>query len=139
MIRRLGCILVGGLIVLGTTRASAPELNLVISMTWKGSVDDQKLIKTAPSCITSAKGLEKIWKAWKIKVPAPKIDFSKFILIVAVTEGSGLSLDGSLDKKGNLEVVGIATRDIAPGFRYVLGKVGKDGVKTVNGKKLPSE
>jgi ribosomal protein S12 len=45
----------------------------------------------------------------------------------------------TLDEKGNLIVLGFGTRDLRPGFRYVLGTVRKDAVKTVNGKALPKE
>jgi hypothetical protein len=33
----------------------------------------------------------------------------------------------------------MATRDLRPGFRYVIATVSRAGVKTVNGKKLPKE
>ena len=34
---------------------------------------------------------------------------------------------------------GIATSDFGPGFRYVMGTVPREGVKTVNKKDLPKE
>jgi hypothetical protein len=42
-----------------------------------------------------------------------------------------------LDEKGNLKALGFASRDLVPGFRYVIISVPKEGVKTVNGKELP--
>jgi hypothetical protein len=36
-------------------------------------------------------------------------------------------------------VGGFGTKDLRPGFRYVLGVVPREGVKTVNGKDLPKE
>ena len=48
-------------------------------------------------------------------------------------------LCANLDDKGNLDVLGFGTRDIRPGFRYVLGIVSREGVKTVNKKDLPKE
>jgi hypothetical protein len=33
----------------------------------------------------------------------------------------------------------MATRDLRPGFRYVIATVSREGVKTVNGKQLPKE
>jgi hypothetical protein len=54
--------------------------------------------------------------------------------------GSRLSLSAQLDEKGNLQVLGVATRDFRSGFRYVLATVSREGVKSVNGKELkPAE
>jgi hypothetical protein len=33
----------------------------------------------------------------------------------------------------------MATRDLRPGFRYVITTVSREGVKTVNGQTLPKE
>jgi hypothetical protein len=44
----------------------------------------------------------------------------------------------TLDHKGDLTVLGFGTRDIRPGFRYVLGVVSREGVKSVNKKALPT-
>ena len=67
------------------------------------------------------------------------MDFGKEILVVATTVGSRLNLDTKLDEKGDLKVLALATRDLRPGFRYAIKSVGKEGVKTVNGKELPKE
>ena len=45
----------------------------------------------------------------------------------------------NLDDNGNLDVLGLGTRDLRPGFRYVLGVVSKNGVKTINKKALPEQ
>ena len=45
----------------------------------------------------------------------------------------------NLDDNGDLTVLGLGTRDIGPGFRYVLGVVSRKGVKTVNKKEVPKE
>ncbi len=118
--------------------AEAQKKKVAVGKKWNGSVDDEKAMK--PDCITSAKGLEAVWKAWKIEGDMPKIDFKKDIVVAVYSVGSKLSLAGaSLDDKGNLDVVGFGTRDLRPGFRYVLGVVSKEGVKTVNGKEVPKE
>lgn len=106
---------------------------------WTGSVEDEKLAKGAPVCITSAKGLENLWKAWKLADKVPEVDFAKEIVILTTTQGSKLKLFAALDEKGNLMVGGLGTRDLRPGFRYVIATVRKEGVKTVNGKELPKE
>jgi len=50
-----------------------------------------------------------------------------------------LSILGAMQvtDKGDLAVLAIATRDLRPGFRYVVSAVPREGVKTVNGKDLP--
>jgi hypothetical protein len=106
---------------------------------WAGSVDDENLAKDAPACITSAKGLETLWKAWKLADKAPKVDFTKEIVVLATTRGSKLKFFATLNEKGDLMVGGLGTQDLRPGFRYVIATVSKEGVKTVNGKELPKE
>ena len=142
MISRLS-LLVGvaalAAVVLFTSDALAQKTAVKPSKEWTGSVDDEALEKDAPACVTSAKGLEKLWKAWKIADKVPEVDFTKEIVVVTTTRGSKLRLAAALDEKGNLMVGGLGTRDLAPGFRYVIATVSKEGVKTVNGKELPKE
>lgn len=122
---------------------SAPDVqghkkNVAIVKTWRGSVLDIRAPQ--PGCITSAKGLDAIWKAWNVKGEVPMVDFSKEIVVAIYSMGSILNVaEVSLDDKGNLIVLGVATRDIRAGFRYVLATVSRDGVKTVNGNELPKE
>jgi hypothetical protein len=104
---------------------------------WKCSVADVKLKKDAPSVITSQKELEKVWKSWKVEGKAPAVDFEKEIVVVTTGDGSKLSLSLTLDDKGNLQVLALATRDLAEGFRYVIATVSRKGVKSVDGKTLP--
>lgn len=106
--------------------------------TLSGSVADEKAIQ--PPVITSAKGLEAVRKAWSHKEEMPKVDFSKEMIVAVYSRGSRLNLSGvKLDDKGNLTVLGFGTRDLRPGFRFVLGVVSREGVKTVNGTALPRE
>jgi hypothetical protein len=119
--------------------ARAEKKAVKLEKEWKGSIDDEALAKDAPTVIGDAKALEKLWNAWKIEGKAPAVDFTKELIIIATTSGSKLRLSASLDDKGNLEVLGMSTRDLRPGFRYVIATVSREGVKTVNGKKLPKE
>jgi hypothetical protein len=106
---------------------------------WKASVDNETLAKDAPAVLADGKSLEKLWKAWQIEEKVPAVDFKKERIIITTTSGSKLRLSASIDDKGNLEALGMATRDVRPGFRYVIATVSRDGIKTVNGKKLPEE
>ena len=107
--------------------------------TWMGSIDDEKLAKEMPEngVITNAKDFEKLVKAWKVADRVPEVNFDKEIVLVAKTVGSVLKLNPALDEKGDLKALGFASRDLRPGFRYVIISVPKEGVKTVNGKELP--
>jgi hypothetical protein len=139
MFRLLVCAALTGVVLLGVaSQGSAEAKKVEITKQWSGSVQDENLMK--PECITSAKALEAVWKAWKIKEDMPKVDFDKNMVVAVYSVGSKLKMAGAkLDDKGNLEVLGFGTRDIGPGFRYVLGVVSRDGVKTVNKKDLPKE
>ena len=121
--------------------AAAAPTPLKATNTWMGSIDDEKLAKEMPEngVITNAKDFEKLVKAWKVADKVPEVDFTEEIVILTTTRGSKLRLAGTLGKRGNLEVGGWTTLDLAPGFRYVIATVSKEGVKKVNGKELPKE
>jgi hypothetical protein len=139
MRRLLICAMLAGFAFAGVaTQASAEERKVEITKQWSGSVENENLMK--PECIASTKALEAVWKAWEIKGEVPKVDFTKHLIVAVYSVGSKLDIAGAkLDDKGNLDVLGFGTRDILPGFRYVLGLVSREGVKTVNKKDLPKE
>ena len=124
---------------LATGVAMAAPTPLKATNTWMGSVDDEKLAKAMPEngVITNARDFAKLVKAWKVAEEAPEVNFDREIVLVAKTAGSKLTLKASLDEKGDLKALGLATRDLRNGFRYVIISVPKEGVKTVNGKELP--
>jgi hypothetical protein len=119
--------------------AQAQKKAVKLNQEWSGSVEDEGLLKGAPECITTAAGFEKLWKRWKLPGKAPGVDFDRELVVITTTSGSKLSLIPQLDEKGNLETLGMATSDFRPGFRFVIGVVSKENVKTVNGKKLPKD
>src|SRR5262249_31564908 len=125
------------LVALMATDAQAQKKPVKFTKEWKGSVADQKLQKGAPEFITDAKALEKLWKDWKIEDKMPAVDFNKEIVVLGTTVGSKINIKAGLDDNGNLQVLGIATRDIGDGFRYVMATVPREGIKTVNKKELP--
>jgi hypothetical protein len=106
---------------------------------WTGSVADLALRKAVPEVICTEEGLENLWKAWKVAGSVPKVDFSQELVAIQTTQGSKLRLAATLDGKGNLAVLGLATRDLRPGFRYVVAVLSRKGVKAFNGKELPGE
>jgi hypothetical protein len=128
-----------GLMAIFSAEVGAQKKALTIGKKWSGSVADETLRKGAPECITTMKGLEKLWKAWKLEGSAPKVDFAKEIVIITTTVGSRVNLSASLDNKGDLSILGLGTSDFGTGFRYVMGTVSREGVKTVNRKPLPKD
>jgi len=106
---------------------------------WSGSIDDPTIVSAAPEVIFSAKEFEALWLAWKLPSPVPEVEFSLNLVAVQTTEGSRLRLSAMLEGNGNLMVLGLATRDLHPGFRYVLAVLSRTGVKTVNGKELQNK
>ena len=106
---------------------------------WSGSIDDPTVTGAAPEVILSAHEFEALWLAWKLPGPVPEVDFSSNLVAVQTTVGSRLRLSAVLEDKGNLMVLSLATRDLRPGFRYVIAVLSRTGVKTVNGKKLQNK
>jgi hypothetical protein len=103
---------------------------------WSGSVDDLPLREAVPEVILSKKGFENLWHVWKVPGSVPEVDFSRNLVVVQTTQGSKLRLAITLDENGNLQVLGLATRDLRPGFRYLAALLSRNGVKTLNGKEL---
>ena len=136
---RLGVVTVA-VLALAAPAALADKKPVKPTKEWSGSVEDENLAKDAPAVVTSAKALEKLWKDWKLTDKMPEVDFSKEIVVLTTTKGSKLTLGATLDdSKGDLQVVGLATKDLRPGFRYVIATVPREGIKTVNNKALPAE
>jgi hypothetical protein len=127
-----------GIIVLAlATNAIAEERKPLETLKeWRGDNPNEALSKEAPKYIVNSKDLEKLWKTWDIKEKLPEIDFSKELLLIETTRGSRLNLKATLDEKGNIQALGLATRDLRPGFRYVMITVSKTGVKSINGKAI---
>lgn len=118
---------------------SEKQQSVVPSQEWSGSVNDISLRKDAPEVILSSKEFEDLWLAWKLPGLVPEVDFSSNLVVVQTTEGSRLRLAVTQDTKGNVKALGLATMDLHPGFRYVIAILSRNGVKTVNGKKLANK
>ena len=133
------CVIGFVMIALVSTANAQDRKPLETLKEWRGDNPNEGLAKDSPKFITNAKDLEKLWKAWDIKEIVAEIDFSKEILLVETTRGSRLNLKATLDEKGDLQPLGLATRDLRPGFRYVMITVNKAGIKTIEGKAITAE
>ena len=135
MQRRIEVIVITCVVLLGgASFALAENKPVPTSQEWSGSVADESLQAKAPAFVANPMAFEELWKSWKVGDKVPEVDFTKNLAVVATTRGSVLRLRATLDEKGNLQVGGIATRDLRPGFRYVIGIVPREGVVAINGK-----
>lgn len=116
----------------------AEDRNLETVREWSGSVEEERLAMISPLVITQMESFEILWKAWKGSEAVPEIDFSKSIVIAETTRGSRLNLRFQLSEDGNLKVAGLATRDLRPGFRYVLAELSAPAIRSVEGVRLES-
>jgi hypothetical protein len=130
------------LLLAGVARLEEPGAKEVkATQEWSGSVENEALQKEAPSdgLITDPKTFTKLWQAWKVGGKMPAVNFKKELALVATTSGSRLNTTARLTAAGDLKVLSMATLDFAPGFRYQIVLVPRDGVKTVNGKPLAKD
>ena len=129
------------LVILGGAAVHAAGFEPVTPVKqYTGSVDDESLIAGKPpvAVITTAADWEKLWKDWKLNGDVPTVDFGKNFAVVNTTRGGRLTMTLRKDDKGDLQVLGLATRDLRPGFRYALAVVAREGIRTVQGKDLPA-
>lgn len=135
LLATLAILMIVSLPLQGLSEAQGP---VKAEREWSGSIEDPTIVSAAPEVIVSAKEFEALWLAWKLPGPMPEVDFSSYLVVVQATVGSRLRLAATQDDRGNLKVLGLATMDLYPGFRYVIAVLSRKDVKTVNGKELGS-
>ena len=136
MLRRSFAILVALSLVAGLTAADKPK-PIKPSKSFTGRIDkDQQKEGPANGVIANAKDLEKLWKAWKIKDEMPKVDFDKELVLIATGQCGKVTLAPSLDDKGDVKTLALATRDLREDFAYNIVVISREGVKTINGKEI---
>jgi hypothetical protein len=107
----------------------------------QGEVTDWSAIGNYPKVISSQKTLNDLAARWGVE-KVPKVDFKRYVVVIATTLGPELKLETVMDEKGNLE---FATRSsIPPGYRIGAMKFGilaveRAGMKTAFGRPLPTE
>ena len=102
-----------------------------------GSSTPFHMVFGGPTVIMDDSRLKSLWKQWKLgKVPA--VDFQTQVVIVNTWTGSRLDMMRNVDDKGNLMVFGAGgTKDLVPGFTYVIEAYTLTGIKAVNGQEWP--
>lgn len=102
-----------------------------------GDLKDESLQTAAPAngVIMAQKDWDALAKAWGIK-DAPKLDFTKELLVVGTWRGSVFNITPTV-KDGDLSVSAFGTKDLRPGFRWKIASVKREGIKSIQGKPLP--
>jgi hypothetical protein len=126
------------LMAVGAWAAPAKVTAVTPLATFTGSVADEAKQGTAPSVLVDPYALQDLWKDWAIADKLPDVDFAKQIVVQSTTRGSVLNLMLSVDDKANLLLGGMSTKDLRPGFRFVVAIVSREGVTSVNGTPLPA-
>lgn len=117
----------------------AKPVTVVPSSIIKGSSLDDAMQTGAPEFIADPVTLKSFWAKWQLAEAMPVIDFPTSLAMVGTTCGSILNLEVTLSEKGDMKALGMATMDLLPGTRYVMLVVSRAGVKTVNGKPVPTQ
>lgn len=103
----------------------------------KGADEMGQLGALQADVITVASQLNDLWRNWNINDNMPTVDFQKQAVIISVTPGSQLAPTFNLDEKGNLIAITNQSKDMQPGFRYVISVINMEGVKSINGRAIP--
>jgi len=104
---------------------------------WRGSVDDENLLGEPPAVIGAQQALSDLWHNWKLAGEIPQVDFHEALVVVQTTRGGRLNLQVR-HTNGALDLLALATRDLRPGFRYVIGVIPRAGLKTIGDQELPA-
>ncbi|MCO6044335.1 hypothetical protein NG895_10495 [Aeoliella sp. ICT_H6.2] len=110
-------------------------------MQWYGKLPDRTLMDLAPESdfVGDNEAWKELWNKWNPDEPVPEVDFKKSLVVVATVTGPNRMFGGErVDANGNLTFVAGSTRMAGPGFAYLMRRVSREGVKTVNGHPVPA-
>ncbi|MBP3960284.1 hypothetical protein J8F10_34080 [Gemmata sp. G18] len=122
-----------------STPGCAEEPKPTPTVDLSSSVADIDQLKVIPgtSVILSQKEWERLAAAWGIKDP-PKVDFTKELLLVGTWRGSSFKFLSDV-KDGDLTTELVGDKEMNPGFRFKVVSLNRNGIKSFQGKALPSE
>jgi len=121
-------------VLAGVTLASAAT-SVKTLQAWTGHmpVDVQPLLQ---SSVAASDDWKRAWTTCQLKGAAPKVDFDKRIVLVAVRRSSGVRfVDLKLDN-GNLQTNVAVTPDQPNRMTCAFALIDRAGVSTVNGTPL---
>lgn len=108
---------------------------------WYGQVADRQLMSIAPKTgfVADGETWSKLWSKWNPGEELPEVEFGQELVVVATVTGPNRMFGKEkVDENGNLTFVAGSTRMAGPGFAYLMRRVSRDGVKTVNGNEVPA-
>ena len=108
---------------------------------WNGRIAAEQA-KLAPKggYIVGPKTLAALWKDWKIKGEAPKVDFEKNLIVFAMKNSSGPVVIPRLDRESSdlvLQVVSDSNLTVDYGYQLVV--IPRAGIKTISGKAIEKQ
>ncbi len=109
---------------------------------WSGKVKDKTLSTLAPQSgfVADAKTWTTLWTAWRPGEELPKVDFAQELILVGVVPGPNLVImRPTINDNGDVKFTVGGTKIGGGGFGYKLLKIGRAGVKTINGKSVAAK
>jgi hypothetical protein len=119
-----------------TLHASADDRIVPETFRWAGKHADAELRKAAPKqeFIADTESFQKLWSAWRAGEDVPEVDFEKELVLVGTAPGPNrVIIIPRLDNEGHLRFVNAGTKIAGTGFGYLLLKVPREGIVSVNG------
>ena len=111
-----------------------------ILQSWHGTVPNDALRRYEPAAgfVLDAGSWAELWQAWRKGADLPAVDFRKDMVLVLTAGGpNSVGCVPVADGRGNVRADGMCTLIGGPGFGYLLLRISRDGVRSVNGKPLP--
>lgn len=122
--------------------AQEPGGQLEILDRWQGTSRNDDLRDEAPGrpFIVEQETWQRVWTAWRPRQEVPEIDFEQDLVLVATVRGPN-RLFGPvfLGPNGNVRMRLASTKVGGPGFGYLLMRVAREGIVSVNGKSIEEE
>lgn len=112
-----------------------------VENTWSGRFRDNSLREVAPDSgvIVDRETFSRIWRAWRSDED-PRINFNDSIVLVGTMDGPNrMFVQTTSDGRGNLRATFGGTGIGGPGFGYILAQLPRDGIRTVDGQRIPRE
>jgi len=106
---------------------------------FRGGVSDGALRSISPDngVVSDAQTWKNLCESWHLDRADEKIDFTSQFVLVRTSEGSGISLKLERESNGNLKSEAMYTTDYrGDGFRFLAVVVNRDGIASIDGKKL---
>ncbi|MDD2900929.1 MAG: hypothetical protein PHU44_00670 [Syntrophales bacterium] len=107
---------------------------------WRGRIDNASVgLAPARGYFANQGELDRLWAAWRIPGPCPKVDFKTQLMLVRTCNCSQISVAPLLKEKGNLQVQVTITKDLREDTGYILVLIPRQGIRSIDGKPLEAD